>query len=54
MKIFDYINSRDIHFYGGLLVAGGGGAQISLPWTLVIIGGSLALYAVIAPRLVIK
>jgi hypothetical protein len=37
------IDLRDVHFYGGLLIAAGGGAMLSLPRTLIVLGAVLAL-----------
>lgn len=39
-KAFDI---RDAFFFGGLAIAGAGGAAISLPWTLVAIGTVIAI-----------
>lgn len=36
---------RDAVFFGGLAVAAGGGAMLSVPWTLIILGALLALKA---------
>jgi hypothetical protein len=34
---------RDAHFYGGLLLFGFGGAQLSVPWTCMLVGAVLAV-----------
>lgn len=39
-RLFD---SQDAFFFGGLAIAGAGGAMISIAWTLVIAGIVLAL-----------
>lgn len=39
------IGAREAVFFSGLLVAGGGGALLSLPWTLVVLGAVLAIKA---------
>lgn len=41
---------RDAHFYGGLLIAAAGGMQVSRAWTLVAVGGVLALVGLLLPR----
>lgn len=40
---------RDGHVYGGLLLAGLGGWQISRPWTCVAIGAIVAALGIFAP-----
>lgn len=44
---WDAVDARDMHFYGGLLLAGAGGAQISMRWTLIAIGAVLVAHAVL-------
>lgn len=41
----DRFDIRDAFFFGGIVVAGIGGAMISWPWTLIVIGAVLALKA---------
>lgn len=36
---------RDGVFFAGMLIAAAGGAMLSLPWTLVVLGAVLALKA---------
>jgi hypothetical protein len=36
------IDTRDVHFYGGLLLAGFGGWRISPAWTLIVLGAVLS------------
>lgn len=40
---------RDVHVYGGLIVAGIGGAFVSWPWTLVALGVALGAMGLFLP-----
>lgn len=37
------MDSHDAHFYGGLVLAAAGGAQLSVAWTLVAVGAVLMI-----------
>lgn len=43
--VLQEITVRDCFFFGGLVLAGVGGAQLSTPWTLVGVGAVLVLKA---------
>ncbi len=42
-RIADVLELRDVVFFGGLAIAGAGGAMLSVPWTLIAIGALLAI-----------
>jgi len=44
------IDIQDVHIYGGLLLGGVGGWQVSPAWTLIAIAVVLVLMGVFAPR----
>ncbi len=46
----DWIDLRDVHVYAGLTIAVVGGVQISLPWTLVVLGATLAAMGLFLQR----
>ena len=43
--VLQEISLRDCFFFGGLALAGAGGAQLSPPWTLIGVGAVLVLKA---------
>lgn len=49
MKLPD-ISLRDLHIYGGLALGAWSGAQLSVPWTGVVIAMVLVVCGVFAPR----
>ncbi len=44
------IDIQDVHIYGGLLLGGVGGWQVSPAWTLIALAVVLVLMGVFAPR----
>lgn len=44
------VDLRDLHVYGGLVIAAVGGWQLSPAWTSVAIGVVLAVIGIFAPR----
>ena len=40
-KLRAAVDAHDVHFYGGLLLAGVGGTLLSVAWTLVAVGAVL-------------
>ncbi len=43
------LDSRDGHIYGGLLLAGVGGWQVSWPWTCIALGVVVMVLGIFAP-----
>lgn len=44
------IDPRDLHVYGGLVLAAWGGWHLSPPWTCVLVGAVLVSFGVFVPR----
>lgn len=45
------LDNRDIHVYGGLVLAGFGGCVLSPAWTCIVIGGVLVMFGLFGPYL---
>lgn len=46
----DAVDTRDVLFFGGLILAAGGGVMLSVPWTLIVVGATLTAIAALGGR----